>query len=189
MRGCVGAARVELLRAAELRRVAVGGARRQAHRVAAPDELAADGHVGGGPAAHQQARRIVPERLLDHGRDAARVVLHGPPPLRNGDQPQQHVADQAGGGLVPGEGKAEEHAGRLLAGHETGQLRGEVITRLLPPLGQDARAVPPEPGQALRSRDFAARRQAAPHELQPVGRPRLELAGIPGGEAKKGENH
>ena len=64
---------VEPVRVAEHRRVPVGGGQGDAHPVPGPDHGAADRGVPGRVPVEQGGGRFQPQRLLDRGRDQARV--------------------------------------------------------------------------------------------------------------------
>ena len=67
------------------------------------------------PAPHRH-RGVVSQRFLDSRGDEVRLPGDAGPPRRVLQQPAHGVADQAGGGLVPGEGQREQDGGDLLAG-------------------------------------------------------------------------
>ncbi len=122
-----------------------GGRVRGEQRLAAPDHHVADLDVLGGVAERELSdRRVVPQRLLDHGRPRHRAVQHRPQLLGVGEQGAHRVGDQVERGLVSGDQHQQQGADEfrlaepvvLRAGGD--EVGGEVVTGF-GPLGGDHR--------------------------------------------------
>ena len=91
---------VEAVRVLEHRRIAVGGAQPDGHRLAGFQRAACDLHVARGQPRGDVDRRLVAQDLLDQGAGQLRVGLEFRQLLRVQQQQPHAVADQVGGGQV-----------------------------------------------------------------------------------------